>query len=192
MQIPVQVTFRHLEYSSFVASAVRKKAKELEQYFSRMTSMRVMVEPLEKRRHQGNLYHIRINITLPGGEIVVGRGPGQDHSHEDIYVAIRDSFDAAKRQLEDYVRIHYREKKRHRELPLQGKVIRIFPNEDCGFLQSSDGREIYFHKNSVINGGFGKLHVGSGVRYVEESGEKGPQASTVHSIGKSGRSLKAA
>lgn len=187
MQAPVQVSFRHLGYSPFIASAVRKRAKRLEKFYPRITSMRVMIEPSQGRRKQGNLYHLRIDITVPGREIVVRRDPSERHAHEDIYVAIRDAFDAARRQLEDHVRIHYRKKQRHHEEPMHAKVLRIFPGEDYGFLQSEDGREIYFHKNSVLNQGFDQLQIGEEVRFVEEPGEKGPQATTVDRVGKEGR-----
>ena len=192
MQIPLQVSFRHLGYSPFIASAVRKKAKKLELFYPRITSIRVIIEPSERRHRQGNLYHIRIDITLPGHEIVVRRDPSKNHAHEDIYVAIRDAFNAARRQLQDQVRIHFRQKQRHHETPMHAKVIRIFPNEECGFLQSQDGREIYFHKNSVLNQEFDKLQLGEEVRFVEEQGDKGPQASSVDRIGKEGRHIKIA
>ncbi len=184
MQLPIQVSFRHLEYSPYIARAVRKKARTLEKFFPRLTSLRVMVEPSEKRHSQGNLYHIRIDLTLPGKEIVVSRDSGLNHAHEDIYVAIRDAFRAARRQIEDHVRRNFRKKDTAlAELgPDRGSVIRMFPNEGCGFIRSREGREIYFHEHAVLNGDFRHLALGDEVRFVESMGEKGPQASTVHVI----------
>ena len=98
-------------------------------------------------------------------------------------MAIRDAFDAARRQLEDYARIQRGDVKVH-EIPDYGRVIKLMPEEDYGVLQTPDGREIYFHRNSVLEAGFDALEVGSEVRYVEQEGDKGPQASTVHIIGK--------
>ena len=69
--------------------------------------------------------------------------------------------------------------KRHEAAP-QGRVARLFPEEGYGFIESVDGREIYFHRNAVVNGGFERLAVGAAVRFAEASGDKGPQASTVH------------
>jgi cold shock CspA family protein len=66
----------------------------------------------------------------------------------------------------------------------QDAVVRIDPAEEFGFLESGDGQEIYFHRNSVIDQGFARLHVGSRVTYTEEMGEKGAQASTVRLSGK--------
>jgi ribosomal subunit interface protein len=179
MEIPVQVSFRHLDYSPFIASAVRKKVEKLERFYPRITSVRVMVELSQRRRQQGNLYHVRVDITVPGKEIVVGRDPSKRQAHQDVYVAIRDAFDAARRRLEDHVRIRFRGKVRHHERPLHATVVKIFPGEDYGFLRAEDGREIYFHRNSVLNQEFDVLRVGDEVQFAESPGEKGPQASTV-------------
>jgi cold shock CspA family protein/ribosome-associated translation inhibitor RaiA len=182
MQIPIQVSFRHLEHSPSIARAVRKKAKVLEKFFPRIISLRVMIEPSELKRTQGNLYHIRIDLRLPGKEIVVSRDSGKNHAHEDIYVAIRDAFLAARRQIEDHVRRNFQKKDTALASlgPDLGVVSRIFPNEGCGFIKTRDGREIYFHENSVPSGHFKKITLGTSVKFVESAGEKGPQASTVH------------
>ena len=182
MQIPIQVSFRHLEHSPSIDRAIRKKAKVLEKFFPRITSLRVMVEPSELKRTQGNLYHIRIDLRLPGKEIVVSRDSGKNHAHEDIYVAIRDAFLAARRQIEDHVRRNFQKKDTALASlgPDQGTVTRIFPNEGCGFIETRDGREIYFHQNAIASGNFEKITPGASVKFVEALGEKGPQASTVH------------
>src|ERR1700751_5116270 len=104
MLIPIQISFRHLEYSPSVAAAVRRKAAMLESFFPRITSLRVMIEPLEQRKQMGNIFHVRIDMGVPGKEIVVRHDSKRKYAHEDVYVAIRDAFDVAKRQLEDYVR----------------------------------------------------------------------------------------
>jgi cold shock CspA family protein len=183
MQVPIQVTFRHLQPSSFIASAVKKRANRLEKFFPRITSLRIMIEPLQRRKTQGNLYHVRIDMAVPGRELVVQRNPGRNHAHEDIYVAIRDAFDSARRQLEDFTRRNYQLKVKTHEPAAEAKVVRLFPNEGCGFLKTSDGREIYFHQNSVTHHSFDRIHLGDRVRFVESMGEKGPQASTVIPVG---------
>jgi cold shock CspA family protein len=114
---------------------------------------------------------------------VVRRDPPERHAHEDPYVAVRDAFDAARRQVEDYVRKRRGETKSH-DTPAHGEISRLLAERDCGFIRSADGREIYFHRNSVLHDGFDRLDVGSEVRYTEEAGEEGPQASTVQRLGK--------
>ena len=181
MQLPLQVTFRNMEASEAVEQAVQEKAAKLERFYDRIMGCRVMVEAVTRRHHQGNLYRVRIDLTVPGRELVVSREPGLDHAHEDVYVAIRDAFDAIRRQLEDHARRRRHQVKRH-EPPPHGRVSQLFP--DHGFIETPDGREIYFHRNSVLNGGFDHLQVGTEVAFTEEEGIKGPQASTVRPLGK--------
>ena len=99
MQLPLQITIRDIEQSEALETHIRDKAKKLDEFFDRITSCRVVVEVPHKHHHQGKQFNVRIDIGVPGSEIVVNR----DHA-EDVYVALRDAFDAAKRQLEDYAR----------------------------------------------------------------------------------------
>ena len=109
--------------------------------------------------------------------------PGDQNAHEDIYVAIRDAFDVAKRQLRNAGRKKSGEVKSH-ETPPHGRVIRLFAAQGYGFIEAVDGREYYFHKNSVLNASFDKLEVGSEVRFAPEEGVEGPQARSVQAVGK--------
>ena len=185
MQIPLEVTFHNMDRSEAIEAGVREKAAKLERFFDRIIGCRVVVEAPHRHQRKGKLYSVKIDISVPGKEIVVNRHGSKNHAHEDVHVAIRDAFNAAVRQLEDHSRKVRGEVKTH-EVPLHGKVLRLFAYEGYGFIACSDGREIYFHKNSVVNEQFGQLDVGSEVRLVVADGEsaKGPQASTVTPIGK--------
>jgi len=99
MQIPLQITIRDVEHSEALEMHIREKAKKLDEFFNHIMSCRVVVEVPHKHHHQGKQYNVRIDIGVAGGEIAVNR----DHA-EDVYVALRDAFDVAKRQLEDYAR----------------------------------------------------------------------------------------
>jgi cold shock CspA family protein len=146
-------------------------------------SCRVVVEAQHQHHHKGNLYHVRVDITVPGHELVVSRDPKDHQAHQDVYVAIRDAFDAARRQLEDYARKLRGDVKEH-EVPPHGHISELLPEQDYGRIQTTDGRSIYFHRNSVINADFDSLSTGDPVRFDEEVGDEGPQASTVRVIGK--------
>ena len=182
MQVPLEIAFEGMDPSDAIEARVRKEARRLERFSSRITSCRVVIELPGKRHHHGDLFAAHVHVTMPGGgEIVAGRSSKQDHSHEDVYVAIRDSFSAACRQLEDHVRKRGGNVKHHEEPP-HGHVVRLFPYEGYGFIETPDGREIYFSRNSVVENGFDRLRLGSEVRFAEAMGEKGPQASTVHIV----------
>ena len=185
MQLPLQITFRHMESSDAVTARIRERAGELERFFDRIISCRVVVECRHPRRQQGNLFRFRIDLKVPGREITVGRDPAAHKAHEDVYVAIRDAFDTTRRLLEDYVREARGDVKLH-AVPDHGRIARLLPEQSCGFILSADGNEIYFHRNSVMNGGFDKLAVGDEVRFVAQHGEsaEGAQASTVVPLGK--------
>ena len=99
MQIPLQITIRDMEHSEALEAHIRDKVNKLEEFYNHIMSCRVVVEVPHKHHQQGKQFNVRIDIGVPGSEIVVNR----DHA-EDVYVALRDAFDAAKRQLEDYAR----------------------------------------------------------------------------------------
>jgi cold shock CspA family protein len=180
----LQITFRNVDASPSVEAKVRERARELERFFDRIVSCRVVIEAPKRRRH-GDLYHIRVDLKVPGKEIVVKRDPPEHHAHEDISVAVRDCFDAVRRQLEDQVRRQRGDVKAH-EVPAHGKIASLIAEGDYGFIDASDGTEVYFHRNAVANGGFEKLTVGDEVRFSlhPAEGEKGPQASAVVPVGK--------
>jgi ribosomal subunit interface protein len=180
MQIPLQITFRGIPHSDAVEAKIREKASKLDRFHTHIMSCRVAVEAEHQSHHQGNQYHIRIDITTPRKEIVISREHHDKKAYEDIYVAIRDAFNAATRQLEDYARIQQGKVKTH-DLPSTGTVTRLLPEKDHGFIEAADdGHEIYFHRNSVTGSGFDALQVGAGIRYIEEEDDLGPKASTVY------------
>jgi ribosomal subunit interface protein len=99
MQVPLQITVRDVPHSRALDARIRDKAAKLEEFHPRISSCHVTVEESSKHHHQGRQFAVRIDLRVPGREIAVTR----EH-HEDVFVALRDAFDAAKRQLEDVVR----------------------------------------------------------------------------------------
>lgn len=99
MKIPMQITIRDIENSAALETHIREKAEKLDEFYDHIMSCRVVVEMPHKHHNQGKQFNVRIDIGVPGNEIVVNR----DHS-EDVYIALRDAFNAAKRQIEDHSR----------------------------------------------------------------------------------------
>jgi len=185
MQLPLQISFRQMEHSPAMESTIREKAARLDSFANRIMSCRVVIEPAGKHHLHGNQYEVHIDITLPGGEVVATREPSQHKEYKDIAIAIRDAFDSAERQLEDYVRRQRGDVKAHARMA-HARVSRLMPEGDYGFLATPDGREIYFHRNSVLDAAFDRLEVGTEVSFAEEEGDRGPQASTVKLVGRHG------
>ena len=183
MQIPLQVTFRNLKRSPAVEAQVRTHAERLDKFYDRIMSCRVVIEERHKHHHQGNHFHVSIDVTVPGGELVASREPDAHHRYTDVQVAIRDAFDSMRRQLEDHARRQDRRVKAH-ETPPHGRIVELDPEEDRGRIETPDGRLIYFHRNSLVGADFDELKIGAEVRFHEEAGERGPQASTVRLVGK--------
>jgi cold shock CspA family protein/ribosome-associated translation inhibitor RaiA len=182
MQIPLQISFENAEPSEALRAAFRHEVDRLEKYQHHIIGCRVaVVSPSTKHRH-GSVYRINIWVTIPPHEnIVVSHQPSDNPSHVHVEVAIKDAFAAARHQIEALGQRATGKVKLH-EVEAHGRVSKIFA--DYGFITTSDGHEIYFHRNSVIDSAFDRLSAGSEVRFAEEFGEKGARASTVHLIGK--------
>lgn len=180
MQVPLQITTRNGRLGSSGRAFIRRHAAKLETFCDRITGCRVTVNvPQEFSAGNPERYDVRLDITVPGEEIVVTR-----QGDPEVETAIQDAFEAAGRRLQDYARRQRGEVQRDAAEPSRGWVVRLFPFQGYGFLATPDFREIYFHRNSVLRGAFDLLEIGTPVRFVEEEGEKGPQASTVAIIGR--------
>lgn len=183
MQTPVKVAYHHVSPSPAVTDIVKEKVRKLEQFFDRITACEVTLEAPDRHHRQGRHFRVRIEMHVPGERLVVGRDPKASRDHQDLYAAIQSAFREARRLLQDHAnrfdhRVQARSVTAHLEPP-RALVARIFPQQGYGFLRAPDGHEIYFHEKSVLKGAFERLEVGDEVRYAEEPGEDGPQASTV-------------
>ena len=199
--IPTQVTFHGLPHSDALDSNVRGRVAWLEQFYADIVRCRVLVELPHRHRHDGRHFHVRIELTVPGGPpIVVSHEPSLHGGLKDVEegahrketeiegvhryaaVAIHEAFDAARRRLEDFAREQRGAVKTH-EVPAHGEVVELSAADGYGFIQARDNR-IYFNRASVLDDAFDALAIGTRVAFVEEPGEKGPQASTVRVLGK--------
>jgi cold shock CspA family protein len=181
----MQIAFHNMPHDAEIESAIRAHAEWLDNDCDRIMSCRVVVDRPHLHRKEGNLYQVRVDLKVPGRELAVKRGPSQHAHSNDPDSMIRAAFDEARRQLEANARRRRGEVKAHESLP-HARVVRAFPETGYGFLETPDGREVYFHRNSVVEGSFDDLEVGTEVRFVEELGDKGPQASTVTPVGRHG------
>lgn len=183
MQLPLQVSFHNMRYSADIEERVWKHAAALDDFYSRITSCRVVVDMPHRHHQHGNLYQVRIDITAPEEEIAVNREASEHTAYKDIDVAIRDAFNSAVRMLEEYAHRQRGDMKVHEPLP-HARVSKLFPEANYGFLETPEGREVYFHEDSVVGADFAHLAVGQEVTLVEQAGDKGPQASTVTPVGR--------
>ena len=173
MQIPLQISFRGVERSNALYNAIHDKVEKLERYYEHVMSCRVVLELDARHKHQGKQFTVRIDLKVPGGEIAVTR----EHS-EDVQIALRDAFDAARRQLEDYARGRRGDVKHHAP-EFTGRVARLDASEGFGFIVTEDGREYYFSRDNVVAPSFDHLAIGTTVHFIEEVAGEGLQAKRV-------------
>lgn len=205
MILQPDITFRNMEPDPALRKAIEKEIQTLERFFARLMTCRVVVEA--PRRVKG-LNRVRIEAVAPRKNLVVDhtpslhailRGAGAEkktkqsepaRSHRDAERAIHEAFQEMRRQLQDHLRrMDLRVKARAPESAAQ--IVKLFPGEDYGYLETLEGQQIYFHRNSVVDGHFDHLRLGSKVSFAEERGEQGPQASSVRMV-HPGKQLRAA
>lgn len=196
MPLTPVVTFRGIARSEALEADILARLRKLETYYSRIMGCRVLVELSERHHESGNRFHVRIELAVPGEDIVVDHDASLHAASQDVEtetgtkagevgaqrkharVAVREAFEVARRRLQDHVR-RQRGAVKTDVRRARGVVARVFPHDGSGFITAEDGHEVYFHEHSVLGKAFAVLEAGSAVSYVEEPGDKGPQASTV-------------
>jgi cold shock CspA family protein/ribosome-associated translation inhibitor RaiA len=174
MEIPVTISCHHIQLSPQEEALIQRKATKLERLFPRLTSCRIFIEGPEHHRN-GGPYQVHLDLTIPGDELAVSRKTGHDFA-----TALKEAFIAARSLLEHHSG-HQEVARINGHLPAlaPGRVVSLFPEQGYGFLSTEDGREIFFHRHTVADEGFSGLQVGLEVRFAEELGERGPQATLV-------------
>jgi len=189
MQAPIEIAFQHCKPSEEIRAEVAKQAKRLEKFSDRITSCHVAIAGPQTRHRQGDAFKIDVRIAMPEHrDVIVTRTHGDAPEREHPLVAVREAFDAAVRQIEDLAR-DMRDQVKDGQVKghlaeSYGRVTKFLAGEDCGFIETAEGREIYFHRNAVLGGAFDRLTIGSEVRFVEEEGVKGAQSSAVRLVSK--------
>ncbi|MFO7984813.1 MAG: HPF/RaiA family ribosome-associated protein [Desulfatiglandaceae bacterium] len=192
MIVPLETYFKGIRKTDAIEALIEEHVSKLERFCDHITSCRVAVERRHQHQRSGQPFRVRIDMKVPPGhEVVVTKDSSEGDLHDQLQVVLREAFDAAARQLKRIDEKQRGETKRHPDQETAGFVSKLFPDEGYGFLKALDGREIYFHKNSVLHNDFDRLDIGTGVRYVEAQGEKGPQASTVDIVDKPGPHVEA-
>lgn len=190
MKISPEITYRNVEKTNAIDTLIQEKIAKLELVCNYINSCNIAIEKTHDRPRSGSPYRVRIDITVPPGhEIVAESNPGESNQYDPLDAVIRDAFNAARQQL---IKLSERQQESHRaqnqevEQETTALVTKLFHDRGYGFLKTLDGREIYFHRNSVLHNDFERLGIGTGVHFSLEMGEEGPQASTVKIVDKPG------
>ena len=179
------VSFRNLPRSETVEAVVYREAQKLARHARRIVSCRVAIERPQRFQRGGNAHRVRLLITMGSRRpIVVSREPLDSDMHDDLRSIVISAFKAACRQVQAVAEQRRGEVKAPHEP--RALVARLFAEAGYGFLKTTDDRDVYFHRHSVLHDGFERLAIGTEVRFNEADGEKGPQASTVQIVNKPG------
>jgi ribosome-associated translation inhibitor RaiA/cold shock CspA family protein len=185
MNVPLEISFDIPEDPEPLEELVKERAQRLERVFDHLSSCRVAIEETHRHRNGLHRYRVRIDLTAtPRQELVATTSTGRGKNLEDPFSSVNRAFDAVERQLKKLSERQRGDVKTHPAQETVGIVDTIFLDREYGFLRSEGGDEIYFHRNSVLSGGFEGMEAGTTARYVPEMGEEGLQASTVQVVGK--------
>jgi cold shock CspA family protein/ribosome-associated translation inhibitor RaiA len=173
MRTPLQLSGPDFHLTAAIKDDISQRAAKLDRLYGNIIGARVSVEAPVHHHRKGGPFNVRIDLVVPGRELAASHRSG-----ESLAIAVREAFEAMHRQLVEYSRLQAREVKSH-DGPPRGVVVRVMP-QGYGFIAADDGREIYFHRNSLVDCDFDRLRPGTRVWFSEETGDNGPQASTVH------------
>jgi cold shock CspA family protein len=181
MNIPMEITWRGLDKNDSVEQEIHQRAEKLERFHDRIVSCRVVVENPHSHQQTGRPYRVRAVVRVPPNkELVSKRETSGGGPNENLRTIVREAFDNLERQLKELSEVQRGKVKHHpAQEDMVGVVVRLHPRDDFGFLKTAEGRQVYFHRNAVLNHDFDRLEEGTVVRYVAEPGEDGLQATTV-------------
>lgn len=183
LSMPLKISFRHVDRSEALETRIREKAEKLRQFHPHILHCHVMVEQLNRHHQPAQNFHVRIELKVPGHELVSGREPDLKQTCTDVHVALRDAFKTMRRKLEDLAR-HQQGRIKHHDARPHGHISEISADKTYGRIESVDGRWLYFHRNSLLGEDLDLLQVGTPVYFVEDTSDQGPQASSVYPVGK--------
>lgn len=174
MKIPMQTTFHGLNHSAEIESKIVEAAEKLHRIYAEIVSCRVVVDLANRRHRKGNLYTIGIDLSVPGTELHVGHEPGDRNAHKDVFVAIRDAFNAMERQLQEYAKGRRGEAKRG--AAAHEKASELFLEEDADFMETIDDSSADFSRNGGHNNGIDRPLSDSESEFAEDEGSDRPRA----------------
>ncbi|MBV9860605.1 MAG: HPF/RaiA family ribosome-associated protein [Alphaproteobacteria bacterium] len=188
MDTPLEIVFHNLSTSEAVEAEIRERVQKLDKIYDHLVGCRVSVELLHRQHQTGNVFDVHVEMKVPGDTLVVSREPHRAHEkyvQPTLQTSLRDAFKAAERQLLEFKRRQSGEVKPHDEA-FAGQVSQLYPREDHGFILTHEGTQLYFHRNSLLDGNFDRLQRGDKVHFVQTVGDTGPIASKVWPAGEPG------
>lgn len=184
MQVPPEMAFRGVEPTDEIKALILDGIETLEGVYPNLISCRTMIADTTPSRHSGNSYRVRLEIGIPSKSVIVDQSHREADDPLSLGQTIKEAFVVARKRLLKAKDQQRGDVKTH-ALPPHGRVVRLLTDGDgvrYGFLESREGRQIYFHEEALVDVGYDELEVGDEVRYAAAEGDQGPQASTVRRL----------
>jgi ribosome-associated translation inhibitor RaiA len=184
MQEPLQISFHNMDASEILETRVREQWAKVERHYDGIISARIVLEAAHKQPHKSTL-GVSISIGVPGRDIVVKREQRLHEADDHATWVINEAFHVAERQLEEYAQRQRRDVKAHEGEREYARIVRLYPDQDYGFIETRERLNIYFHRDVVRDADFADLKEGDGVLYTlaPDEGSMGPMASSVWTLG---------
>jgi cold shock CspA family protein len=188
MSIPLQLTFRNTDRSKWIEEAVEAELIKLEKFSDQIQQCRVVIEKSNNHHHKANIFHVRVSMIVEGKEIIVSKESASESAGKDVHTALKHAFDVIPKKLEkldrldDPVHLRHCKKREYYTIIEHAQVARVFTEDGFGFLQTTDGNEVYFEKDSLVGGLFDQLLPGTDVAFAAEAGRDGPVVSWVSAV----------
>lgn len=172
LPLDVHIEGRNLEILPEWREKIEEELARLQKHYMDPI-LHARVTLIGTEHHRLGTFEIHLAAAVPGDTITVTR------QGEYVLPLIVEALDVLDRRLEEHSHIQQQKVKAHEEIAQHGKILRLFPEKDFGFLETPDGLEVYFHAHAVKKGKFTSLTPGQAVKFAMEEGEKGPQATWV-------------
>lgn len=183
MERPLQIAFKNMASSEFLEGLIRDRVDRLQRFHHHITGARVVVEVPHRSAESGKTpVGISVEVDIPGHKPIVAKGEQDRREMKgDNSAIVNRVFEAIERQLEQTTAIMNREVKNHASAGDTGVVVRLFPDQNYGFVEMRDTPDLYFSREVVAGGAFDNLKVGTVVHVTKSTSEgpMGPQASMV-------------
>jgi len=175
LPLDVHIEGRHLEILPDWREKVEEELARLQKHYHDPI-LHARVEIIGTGHHRHGAFEVRLAASIPGDTITLIR------QGELVLPLLVEAFDALDRRLAEHHHVLQQQVKAHEETVLLGRIARLFPGKDYGFIETEDGLEVYFHAHAVKKGTFSHLAPGMPVKFAQEPGEKGPQATWVRPV----------
>jgi cold shock CspA family protein/ribosome-associated translation inhibitor RaiA len=171
----VRIDGRNLEILPEWREKIEEELARLQKHYHNPI-LHARVEIIGTAHHRLGAFEVHLVVSIPGDTITLMR------QGDMVMPLVVEAFDVLDRRLAEHAQVVQQQIKTHEEVAQHGRVVRLFPDDDYGFIESDEGLEVYFHAHAVKKGKFSHLMPGTPVKFTQEAGDQGPQAIWVQAL----------